>query len=626
MHFDIGFVSAETHTPEYLMHKYWARKPHNVISDCISKIIKTNGVIIDPFCGSGSTIREGALLGNECYGFDINPSATLISSVLVAPPKKGAFLDAFCDVYDKIYSKYNQLYKTLDGQDIKYLSHRIVAHCACGRTIFQKECHKNGNKLICPFCEQQVRFNLENMATSEIFAISVNGNKNLITHPEELVAQEKLSDFIDEDVNYNDYNYVFPTNRRILAFEGLHTKNFFTNRNFTILCAFADEIWKIKDNTIRDCALLLLTASVAQCSRLIAHRNNLSTGGPAWSVPGFWVPQEHLETNPFIHIRARIQKFSKALDYLEKHPITGLAKIQNGNSLDLLNDNAYGQLKADLIFLDPPYGDSVPYTEFSNIWNSFLKAIPNFSDDISVTDRINKNDSWKNYDKKLNEYMNCFAKHLKNEGKLLITFNNNDMKAWQALISALQNNHFICNRVFYQIPAVISSKSQMSINTSYISDIYSVYTHKPDCGYNNDLSDLISHLCFITNARKGRISKVVLDREFIMSWLRYNIQSGLLTRKTEIISSLFDYDKENNSYILKQQYYSPTKLLETEINNVMYKILSNGPETVLNCYKKVSVECEKFGIMELAEFKEIITKGYVIQDGSILGSVQLSLL
>ena len=43
-------------------------------------------------------------------------------------------------------------------------------------------------------------------------------------------------------------------------------------------------------------------ASVAQCSRLIAYRNDLTTGGPAWTVPGFWVPPVHLETNPLPHI------------------------------------------------------------------------------------------------------------------------------------------------------------------------------------------------------------------------------------------------------------------------------------------------------------------------------------
>lgn len=28
---------AKTHTPMYLMHKYWARKPHNVVSEYIKQ-------------------------------------------------------------------------------------------------------------------------------------------------------------------------------------------------------------------------------------------------------------------------------------------------------------------------------------------------------------------------------------------------------------------------------------------------------------------------------------------------------------------------------------------------------------------------------------------------------------
>ena len=83
MSFQIGFIGAKTHTPEYLMHKYWARKPHNVISHCIQRLLPQKGVVIDPFCGSGVTLREGALLGHECYGFDVNPTACLITENLL---------------------------------------------------------------------------------------------------------------------------------------------------------------------------------------------------------------------------------------------------------------------------------------------------------------------------------------------------------------------------------------------------------------------------------------------------------------------------------------------------------------------------------------------------------------
>ena len=624
MAFDIGFIKAETHTPEYLMHKYWARKPHNVISECISSLTSEGDIIVDPFCGSGVTIREGALIGRKSYGFDLNPAAVLISSVLIDPPDPDEFVAVFEQILEQAYTKYGHLYKTADGKTIKYLSHRIISKCECGTILKQDDCKKEGKKLLCPVCGKTVRFNLERLVDTEVFNISIENDKNYTPTDLELVKQKELSSFRDDGVDTAAYNFEFPENRRILSFNGITTASFFTDRNFCILSYLAENIWKIEDKKIRNCALLLLTASVAQCSRLIASRNNLSTGGPAWSVPGFWIPQEHLETNPFVHFKARLSKFKKALVALSQTPINAEAKIIHGNSLELLDRNEYANLKADLIFLDPPYGDSVPYTEFSNIWNSFLKDIPCSDEDISVSDRIEKSTSWENYSQKLDEYMCCFTRHLTATGKLLITFNNNDMRAWTALIAALQNNGFVCESVFYQIPAVISSKAQMSINSSYISDVYSVYTLNTEVKVSKDLSPVLSHLCFVANSREGKIAKTILDREFIIAWLKNNMDYRLLADKDSVVSSIFDYDKKTGIYTIKDGYQKKTKLLKDAVVESMNKILETGTFSLLDCYLKASEMCEQYGTMELGEFKEYISD-FAIDDGKVYGYTQLTL-
>lgn len=351
MGFDIRFIKAETHAPEYLMHKYWARKPHNVISACISALTSENDVVIDPFCGSGVTLREGSLLGRKCYGFDLNPAAVLISKVLINPPSPEAFFLEFEEIFNRAYSRFGSLFQTEDGQTIKYLSHRIISKCVCGGIVRQDQCQKEGKNLICPYCGRLVRFNLETLVDTEIFNITVENNKNYLAPASELNRQKQLSCYSDELVDTAPYDFAFPENRRILAFNGIRTSSFFTARNYCILSFFANEIWAIEDETIRNCALLLLTSSVAQCSRLIANRNNLSTGGPAWSVPGFWIPQEHLEGNPFVHLKARMSKYKKALDRLAKMPAKEKAEVYPGNSLKLLQENTFSDLKADLIFL-----------------------------------------------------------------------------------------------------------------------------------------------------------------------------------------------------------------------------------------------------------------------------------
>ena len=225
MPFDISYVAAETHTPEYLMHKYWARKPHNVISDCIKKLVPDYGIILDPFCGSGVVLREGSKLNHICYGFDINPIACLISSVLVNNPSKNEFLEEFNKIYDAIYSKYGFLYQSLDNSIIKYVSHRLVIKCECSKSLKYSECIKQGKKVVCPNCGKAVHFNLESMKSTEIFDISIDKNKNFIINDDELLHQKQMSEFLDDCIDYNKYNYPFPENRRILSFKGITTQS-----------------------------------------------------------------------------------------------------------------------------------------------------------------------------------------------------------------------------------------------------------------------------------------------------------------------------------------------------------------------------------------------------------------
>ena len=72
-------VKAEGHTPQYKMHKYFARRPHNVFNHIIKHYTQKGDVVLDTFCGGGVTIFESAALERNVIGVDINPLATFIS-------------------------------------------------------------------------------------------------------------------------------------------------------------------------------------------------------------------------------------------------------------------------------------------------------------------------------------------------------------------------------------------------------------------------------------------------------------------------------------------------------------------------------------------------------------------
>jgi len=619
MSFEIKVVEAKTHKAEYLLHKYWARKPANVISSSIKSLLPNKGTILDPFCGSGVVLREGALLGHEVIGIDLNPIAVLITKVLISPPKVIDFEKQILPIFADIENKYEDTFITKDGKRIKYVSHRIVSKCkVCSNLINSTSAEKKKSSFYCPHCGSIIRFNLESLFDTEVFGVSVENQKGTITDYDELKNQERKSKI---GIIKENYNFPFVENRRILAFDGIKTSNFFTTRNFDILTYLADQINKIENVDVKNAALLLLTASSAQCSRLIAHRNNLSTGGPAWSVPGFWVPQEHLETNPLVHLRARYKKFINGLLELQKKKITGTAEVFLDNSFDFLSKSNYNK-NFDLIFLDPPYGDSVPYTEFSAIWNSFLGIQPDFNSDLSVSDRKPKKESWDNYNTMLQSYMKVFSMVLKDNGKLLITFNNNDLRAWLALLSALQDNGFVCRSVIYQIPAVISSKAQFSPNTSYISDVYSVFSKDTERTLNSDLNPLIRDLIKTTNIRNGKAKKNIVEREFILSFLKNNIHHKLLDNRDNIISSLFTSD--GDYYYLKDEFRKDEKPLAQTISENIMKITHKGPIDIIDCYKKIAAQLSNITSIEFNEFNESLV-GFVVNKNKIYGRPEVTL-
>lgn len=62
-------------------HPYPAKFPAKVIRSYIEKYSNPGECILDPFCGSGTTLVESRLLGRNSLGIDINPVGVLISKV-----------------------------------------------------------------------------------------------------------------------------------------------------------------------------------------------------------------------------------------------------------------------------------------------------------------------------------------------------------------------------------------------------------------------------------------------------------------------------------------------------------------------------------------------------------------
>lgn len=606
----IGVIAAETHSSEYLLHKYWARKPHNVVAAFIKKLVPQGGVVVDPCCGSGVSIREAQKQNKQAFGFDVNPIACLISSVLVSPPDKDVFERTIQHIMDECSEKISAAY-SFRGRPIRYCVHEIIARCPiCNTGIKQQEAEKVGKTFKCPLCHNKLHYNLENMTGTVISSVCMDDTGEMCSASDLLEQQTVMSaqNTFTDDTGLFDFPFV--ENRRILAFGGMSTRRLFTPRNFSILVHLANEFNKIADPNVRDAAKLFLSASVAQCSRLIATRNNLASGGPAWSIPGFWVPAVHMESIPLSPLRARLKKFSKGLAELSITRNECPARIIRQDSRLGLKQLSEDGVKADLVFFDPPYGDNVPYAEFSAMWNSFLRDLPDPNLDISVSDRLEQSAGWIKYAADMNSMIASIRLVMSETSTLLITFNNNDPRAWKALLSALQNNSLVCGFVTYQIPAVVSSKAQKAIEGSYISDIYVGYRLSDAPQYTTDLKPVVTALKKCAVNRGGRLPEALARREAMIAWLRNNVSVSEFDKCDEILGDLFD----NEDSLLSLKGFtpiSPSPFAESCVS-IANSVLGDGPKEWKRLYAAIAAKLAEFGIPDPHEVKAVLKETVTI--------------
>ena len=65
-------IKAKSHPQHYLLHRYWGRKAHNVVSEYIKNYSKKNERVLDPFMGSGSSGISARLEGFKFIGMEMD--------------------------------------------------------------------------------------------------------------------------------------------------------------------------------------------------------------------------------------------------------------------------------------------------------------------------------------------------------------------------------------------------------------------------------------------------------------------------------------------------------------------------------------------------------------------------
>jgi len=103
-------ILAFGHPRRHIMHKYWARKPYNVVAEYIKHYSESGEIVLDPFSGSGVTAIEAVRLKRKAIAIDIDPVASFITQVIAEPIGLTRLEETYEEIRKNVKKRINDLY------------------------------------------------------------------------------------------------------------------------------------------------------------------------------------------------------------------------------------------------------------------------------------------------------------------------------------------------------------------------------------------------------------------------------------------------------------------------------------------------------------------------------------
>ena len=493
-------VSEGKNDPIYNAHSYHTKVPHKAIMRYILHYTEPGDIVFDGFCGTGMTGVAAQMCGDRevvmSLGYQVKPDGTILQEEIDEDGKKAwapfsrlgvrrAVLNDLSPAATFIAYNYNMpvdvvafekeanrvlkeveeecgwMYETLhtDGKTrgrINYTVWSDVFLCpeCTGEVIFWNEAvDHEARKIVdpfqCPHCSVQLRRNLIDRAWFAKYDECLGDSFRTAKQVPVLIVYRlncssktyKKKPGIEDlvlltSIDKKSSDQWYPTNvlpdgsntRQPLISHGVKfVHQFYTKRNLRALSSLNS---KSKNPLIK----FLLTGIVTNlCSRLV--RYNMGKRGNGILSGTLYVSSLNAETDVIKVARGKVSDFISAL----------ISREYNAIQCQSLENSGLQPNSLDYIFIDPPFGANLNYSELNSIWESWLSVFTN-----NVPEAIQNSSQ----NKGANEYRrlmtSCFleAYRILKPGRwMTVEFSNTKSSVWNSIQTALTEAGFIVANV-----------------------------------------------------------------------------------------------------------------------------------------------------------------------------------
>ncbi|MDR4504922.1 MAG: site-specific DNA-methyltransferase [Candidatus Scalindua sp.] len=462
----------------YNLHTYHTKVPPKVILRKILHYTKPGDIVFDGFCGTGMTGVAAALCENNeyvqsaignlknmgkrfCILSDISPIATFISwnynkkhNITLFEQRSNAILnelDSECEwMFKTIHS--NSKNKTINNTEFGRINYTVwsdVYLCPYCKeeNIFwhigvDEKLKRNKDIIFCQECKADItNTTLKRKYNDNGYAVLV---PVLLNYTFQGAVYTKKPEQYDLEIiskcNNLEIPYWFPTNilpdgsntAQPRKSHGLKTiDSFYTKRNLYVTsCLF----YKIKksDKEIQPLLLFWLQSVMLGQTKMNRYFEASYSQVNRYLKGTLYVGKKISEVNYRYSLTNKIKKISKYLGYAKNTTI-----INTGSSTNLpIIENS-----VDYIFVDPPFGGNIMYSELNYIWESWLKVLTNNSNE-AIVNKVQLKDEI-HYRKVIEQSFCEFYRILKPNRWITIEFHNSKSEIWNILQNSISKAGFI---------------------------------------------------------------------------------------------------------------------------------------------------------------------------------------
>ena len=482
-------VSEGKNDPIYNAHSYHTKVPHKALMRYILHYTQPDDLILDGFCGTGMAGVAAQLCGDakeiETLGYqikddgtilnerslaveivgkrhsilsDLSPIATFIARHYVDFSDLEYFEREALQVVDEVERSLSWLYHSKSGKVLSAIWSDVFLcpHCS-NELVFWEAALKNGKiqkSFLCPDCGSIVGKSASKATRTRklerAFDTKFDSVLNQVVRvPKFVLIEQTIKSspkrmnvkFSDADRKAFDecfHTCQWPNVPTDTFFPGRQTNKLINGTGISHIChmytpraLFAiGELWQLELSSSRHTSLFRFCLSAI--NNYISRKQGFFGGGGGVSGTLF-TPSLHLERNVFDVLRRKIRKIGKLSSI-----VTRTCAISTQSVTDLKNvpSNA-----VDYIFTDPPFGESLQYSELNLFVEAWVR-VRTLKEDDCVLNYVHKKDL-AFYSHMMASAFREYARVLKPGRWITIEFHNSQNAVWTAIQQSIESSGLV---------------------------------------------------------------------------------------------------------------------------------------------------------------------------------------